>query len=75
MEFVKRGDDGRNLAVNEHCVITLMGRFNNETGEYNLIMVLANETSRGLQVQRWIDRFMGLLIYLGKASESQPSRV
>jgi len=38
-----------------------MGRFKNETGERNLVLVLANETNGGLKVRKWIDRFTALL--------------
>jgi len=41
-EFVKRRDDGRKSAMG-HVVVPLMGRFKNETGERNLVLVLANE--------------------------------
>jgi len=42
-EFVKRRDDGRKLGNKKgHVVIPLMGHFKNETGERNLVIVLAN---------------------------------
>ena len=50
-EFVKRRDDGRKSDMG-HVVVPLMGRFNNnETGERNLVLVLANETNGGLKVR------------------------
>ena len=72
-EFVKRRDDGRNLAVNGHVVIPLMGRFKNETGERNLVVVLANVTNGGLQVRRWIDRLTALLLMEDKHKSTGPA--
>jgi hypothetical protein len=61
-EFVKRRDDGRDRMVNGHVVIPLMGRFKNEVGERNLVVVLANTTDGGLEVRKWIDRLTALLL-------------
>ena len=61
-EFVKRREDGRRLKDNGHVVVPLMGRFKNETGERNLVIVLANETKGGLHVRKWVDRFTALLM-------------
>ena len=52
-------DNGRKNKMG-HVVVPLMGRFKNETGERNLVLVLANETKGGLKVRKWIDRFMVL---------------
>ena len=60
-EFVKRRDDGRDMPANGHVVIPLMGRFKNEVGERNLVVVLANITDGGLEVRKWIDRLTALL--------------
>jgi len=59
-EFVKRRDNGRKYNMG-HVVVPLMGRFKNETGERNLVLVLANEINSGLKVRKWIDRFTALL--------------
>ena len=56
----KRRDDGRKNKMG-HVVVPLMGRFKNETGERNLVLVLANETNGGLKLRKWIDRFTALL--------------
>ena len=57
-EFVKRRDDGKKLGNKMgHFVIPWMGRFKNETGERNLVIVLANRTAGGLEGRKWIDRF------------------
>ena len=32
-----------------------MGRFKNETGERNLIIVLSNVTSGGIQIRKWVE--------------------
>ena len=72
-EFVKRRDDGRNLRENGHVVIPLMGRFKNETGERNLVIVLANLTKGGLPVRKWIDRFTALLLMEEKHRSTGPA--
>ena len=72
-EFVRRRDDGRLLERNGHCVIPLMGRFKNETGERNLVMVLANETKSGLGIHYWVDKFSGLLKAEGRGTEPGPA--
>ena len=72
-EFVKRRDDGRSLQRNGHCVIPLMGRFKNETGERNLVMVLANETISGLKIRYWVDKFSELLKSEGRGNEPGPA--
>jgi hypothetical protein len=52
-EFVKRRDDGRKVGNKKgHVVIPWMGRFKNETGERNLVIVLANRTAGGLEVRK-----------------------
>jgi hypothetical protein len=72
-EFVKRRHDGRNLVRNGHVVIPLMGRFKNETGERNLLLVLANETEGGLKIRRWINRFTELLLSEGRDRTTGPA--
>jgi hypothetical protein len=72
-ELVKRRYDGRDHAKHGHCVIPLMGRFKQETGERNLIMVLANETKSGLKIRKWVDLLTGLLKAEGKDSEVGPA--
>jgi hypothetical protein len=44
-----------------HVVIPLMGRFKGETGERNVIRVLADTTRSGLKIRRWVDRLIHLL--------------
>ena len=72
-EFVKRRDDGRDDRRGGHVVIPLMGRFKNETGERNLIIVLANKTNGGLNVRKWIDRFTALLLFEGHGESTGPA--
>jgi hypothetical protein len=72
-EFVKRRDNGRNLKENWQVVVLLMGRFKNEAGERNLVIVLSNVTKSGLQIQKWIDRFTALLLAEGKGSATGPA--
>ena len=73
-ELVKRRHDGRNLEGNKgHVVIPLMGRFKQESGERNLIIVLANVTKGGLEVRRWVDLLTGLLHAEDKGKEVGPA--
>jgi hypothetical protein len=72
-EFVRRRDDGRNLDKNGHVVVPLMGRFKNETGERNLVIVLANETEGGLAIRKWVDRFTALLLAEGRGKITGPA--
>jgi hypothetical protein len=60
-ELVRSGNDGSDMKDKGHCMIPLMGRFKQETGERNLIMVLANETNGSLLVRKWIDLLTGFL--------------
>ena len=71
-EFVKRRDDGRKNKMGHDVVVPLMGRFKNETGERNLVLVLANETNGGLKVRKWIDRFTALLNLEDQGSSTGP---
>jgi hypothetical protein len=72
-ELLRRRNDGRNLEENGHCVIPLMGRFKQETGERNLILVLANTTRGGLEIRKWVDLLTGLLISEGRGGEVGPA--
>ena len=72
-ELVKRRDDGRNLTGNGHVVIPLMGCFKGETGERNLIIVLANRSSGGLEIRRWVDLLSALLLVEGRGSTVGPA--
>ena len=72
-EFVKRRNDGRDVEKNGHVVVPLMGRFKNETGERNLVLVLANETEGGLEIRKWTDRFTALLLAEGKHKTTGPA--
>ena len=72
-EFVKRRDDGRNSGTHGHVVIPLMGRFKGETGERNLVIILANITNSGLQVRKWVDYFSALLLVEEKHKSVGPA--
>ena len=72
-ELVRRRNDGRDHEKYGHCVIPLMGRFKQETGERNLIMVLANETKSGLRIRKWVDLLTGLLKAEGKGKDVGPA--
>ena len=69
-ELVKRRNDGVGNKMEEeeldHVVIPLMGRFKGETGERNLILVLAKKTSSGIEIRKWVDRLIALLSIEGR---------
>ena len=50
-----------------------MGRFKNETGERNVLLVLANETRSGLKVRKWVERLIQLLISENKHHDIGPA--
>lgn len=65
--MVKRKKDGENgLSKDDslgHVVVPLMGRFKGETGERNLILVLANKSKGGLEIRKWVERLSALLTF------------
>ena len=71
-EFVKRRNDGREMRQG-HVVVPLMGRFKNETGERNLVIVLVNKTDGGLEIRKWVDIFTALLLAEGKGKSTGPA--
>ena len=72
-ELIKRKNDGNSMRKNGHCVIPLMGRFKQETGERNLIIVLANVTSGGLEIRKWVELLTRLLESEGREKEVGPA--
>ena len=72
-ELIKRKNDGKSMRKNSHCVIPLMGRFKQETGERNLIIVLANVTSGGLEIRKWVELLIRLLESEGREGEVGPA--
>ena len=72
-ELIRRRNDGRNLVKDGHVAIPLMGRFKQETGERNLLIVLVNITSSGLEIRKWVDLLTGLLKAEGKGLETGPA--
>ena len=60
------------MGKNGHCVIPLMGRFKQETGKRNLIIVLANVTSGGLEIRKWVELLVRLLESEGRGVEVGP---
>lgn len=55
-----------------HVVIPLMGRFKGETGERNVIRLLARSTSSGIQIGKWVDRLVKILKAEGRDSLGAP---
>ena len=72
-EFIRRRNDGKDLERDGHVVIPLMGRFKNETGERNMIMVLANVTNGGLNIRKYVERFAQLLLLEGRGELVGPA--
>jgi hypothetical protein len=72
-EFIKRRNDGRDNDGLGHVAIPLMGRFKNETGERNLLMVLANVTNGGLDIRKCMDRFTSVLSLEGRSATIGPA--
>jgi hypothetical protein len=72
-ELVKRRNDGKDDTRCGHCVIPLMGRFKQESGERNLLIVLANKTKGGLNVRYWVDLLVKLLMAENKGNDIGPA--
>jgi hypothetical protein len=72
-ELIKRRLDGKNEKGKEHCVVPLMGRFKNEVGERNLIIILANCTASGIPIRRWVEGLADMLIAEGRQNEVGPA--
>ena len=72
-ELVKRRLDGKDHEKHPHVVIPLMGRFKNETGERNMLLVLASRTSSGIEIRKWVERLIILLIREGKGKKVGPA--
>jgi hypothetical protein len=53
-----------------HVVIPLMGRFKGETGERNVMRVLVEKTKSGLEIRKWINRLIQILMREGKSHGS-----
>lgn len=45
-----------------HVIIPLMGRFKGETGERNVLRVLVETTKSGIQIGRWVERLVKILM-------------
>lgn len=72
-ELIKRRLDGKDHPDHPHVVIPLMGRFKNETGERNLLLTLASETQSGIQIRKWVERLIILLIREGRSNHVGPA--
>ena len=72
-ELVKRRLDGKNHEDHPHVVIPLMGRFKNETGERNMLLALASRTSSGIEIRKWVERLVVLLMKEGKGDKVGPA--
>ena len=65
-ELIRRRLDGKNHEDFPHVVIPLMGRFKNETGERNILFALASVTASGIEVRKWVERLIILLMQEGR---------
>jgi hypothetical protein len=72
-ELIKRIKDGKLEKENGHVVIPLMGRFKNETGERNLLIVLANVTKGGINVRKWVEALVTMLKSEGRQKDVGPA--
>ena len=72
-ELIKRKLDGKYENKNEHIVIPLMGRFKNETGERNLIIILANVTQGGIPIRKWVEGLASMLKMEGRHKDVGPA--
>ena len=72
-ELVRRIRDGRDIAIHPHVVIPLMGRFKGETGERNVLLVLANESANGLEMRKWVERLAMVLTKEGRMQTVGPA--
>ena len=72
-ELVRRRLDGKHHPDHPHVVIPLMGRFKNETGERNLLLTLASETQSGIEIRKWVERLIILLIREGRSNQVGPA--
>ena len=72
-ELVKHRLDGRNHDEYPHVVVPLMGRFKNETGERNMMLALASTTSSGIEIRKWLERLIILLLREGKGTAVGPA--
>ena len=72
-ELIKRKLDGKDEGNNSHIVIPLMGRFKNETGERNLIIILSNETKGGIPIRKWVEGLANMLKMEGRQESVGPA--
>ena len=72
-ELVKRRLDGKDHKDHPHVVVPLMGRFKNETGERNMLLALASKTSSGIEIRKWVERLIILLIREDKGKKVGPA--
>ena len=66
-ELCLRIGAGQSHAGKEKVLIPLMGRFKGETGETNVLLPLVSNTDGGgLQIRRWVEALVTILIAEGK---------
>ena len=72
-ELIYRKLDGKEEGKNGHIVVPLMGRFKNETGERNLIIILSNTTKGGIQIRKWVEGLANMLEAEGRNKTVGPA--
>ena len=58
--------------IDAHACIPLLGRFKTEIGEDKHVAVIANVTKSGIQVQRWVEHLVWVLVYKKKHNIAGP---
>ena len=72
-ELVKRRLDGKDRNEHPHVLAPLMGRFKNKTGERNMILALVLVTASGIEIRKWLERLIILLIREGRHKKVGPA--
>ena len=72
-ELITRRLDGKDEGRFGHVVIPLMGRFKNETGERNLIIILTNITKGGIYIRKWVEALANMLLTEGRHKTVGPA--
>ena len=64
---------GKDHEEHLHVVIPPMGCFKNETSEQNMLLALASRTSRRIEIRKWVECLIILLMREGKGKKVGPA--
>ena len=67
-DLVKHIARGENDADIPHVVVPLLGQFKGETGEKCHLLMMANVTSSGIEIRKWVNRAVQMFIKEGCTS-------